>query len=93
MVVGSLTLELHLPQARSLKDKRQVVKGFKEHVRRRFNAAVAEVDFQDLWQRALLGVVTVSGEGAIVEETLERILGEAHELPGAIVVGHDVRLY
>ena len=57
MVVGLLTLEIHLPDAHSLKDKRQVVRKLKERLRARFNVAVAELDHQDLWQRATVGVV------------------------------------
>ena len=56
MVVGLLALEIHLPDAHSLKDKRQVVRKLKERLRARFNVAVAELDHQDLWQRATVGV-------------------------------------
>ena len=58
MVVGLLSVELHIPGAQSLKDKRLVLRGVKDRLRK-FNVAVAEVEHQDLWQRAGLGVVTV----------------------------------
>jgi uncharacterized protein len=74
MIVGLLTLELHFPHARSLKDKRAELQGLKERVRRRFNAAVAETDHQDVWQRTRLGIVTVSAQPAVVEGVLEQIL-------------------
>ena len=55
-------VELHLPDVESLKDKRHVLKGLKEKVRARFQVAVAEVDHQDVWQRATLAVAYVSAD-------------------------------
>jgi uncharacterized protein len=55
-------IELHLPDVDSLKGKRHVLKGLKEKVRARFEVAVAEVDHQDVWQRATLAVVYVSAD-------------------------------
>ncbi len=55
-------VELHLPDVGSLKDKRRVLKGLKEKVRARFEVSVAEVDHQDVWQRATLAVAYVSAD-------------------------------
>jgi uncharacterized protein len=71
--VGIVRIELHLPAARSLKDKRQIVQGLKERIRARVHAAVAEVDHLELWQRAALGVAVVSGESHQVEELLQSV--------------------
>ena len=73
MFVGVVRFELHLPGATSLKDKRAVVRGLKERIRQRVQASVAEVDHQDLWQRAALGVAVVSGEGRQVGEMLQSV--------------------
>lgn len=73
MFVGVVRIELHLPAARSLKDKRQVIQSLKERIRHRVHAAVAEVDHQDLWQRAALGVAVVSGEAHQVDEMLQSV--------------------
>ncbi len=62
MFVGVVRIELHVPAATSLKEKRSVVRGLKERIRNRTQASVAEVEFQDLWQRAALGVALVSGD-------------------------------
>ena len=51
--IGVLTLELRIDDSHSLKDKRQIVKALKDRLRHKFNVAVAEIDYQDLWQRAL----------------------------------------
>jgi hypothetical protein len=73
MVVGIVRIELHIPASRSLKDKRQVVRGLKDRVRERVHAAVAEVDHQDLWQRAALGVAVVAADGGQVRELLQAV--------------------
>ena len=62
MPIGLLTLEIHIPDARSLKDKRQVLRSLKDRLRGHFNVAVAELDHQDVWQRALVGVVSLSND-------------------------------
>ena len=60
MPVGLLTLELHIADARSLKDKRQVLRSLKDKLRSSFNISVAEMEQTDLWQRATIGVVSIS---------------------------------
>jgi hypothetical protein len=71
--VGIVRIELHIPAANSLKAKRSVVRSLKERIRSRVHAAVAEVDHQDLWQRATLGVAVVSGEYGQVSEQLQSV--------------------
>src|SRR2546425_643912 len=74
MVVGTLRMELHLPASHSLKAKRSVVNHVKERLRTRFNASVAEVDNQDLWQRATLGVAKIWVSGTISREDEPHVL-------------------
>jgi uncharacterized protein YlxP (DUF503 family) len=65
MFVASVRVELHLPYAASLKDKRQVLKSLKDRMKN-VGAAVAEVDHLDLWQRAALGLAVVAGEAEVL---------------------------
>ncbi|MGB7433888.1 MAG: DUF503 domain-containing protein [Candidatus Acidiferrum sp.] len=90
MPVGLLTLELHLPEAQSLKDKRQVVRSLKDRLRGHFNVAVAELDFEEIWQRSVVGVVTVSNEEQHVEESLQKVLAEADKILGPLLIAHAV---
>jgi uncharacterized protein YlxP (DUF503 family) len=71
MHVVCLTLELHLPDVHSLKEKRAVLRPILEGVRRRFAVAVAEVDHQDRWQRATVGLAAVSGSAGHAREVLD----------------------
>jgi uncharacterized protein YlxP (DUF503 family) len=77
MVIGLLTLDLHFPGARSLKDKRQALRSLEEKVRHRFNVSIAEVEHQDLWQRARLAVVSVNTDHSHLESTLASVAGAA----------------
>jgi uncharacterized protein YlxP (DUF503 family) len=66
--VAILTVELHFPEAASLKGKRHFVRSAKDTLRSRFGAAVAEVDHHDLWQRATLTVACVARSAHDAEE-------------------------
>lgn len=92
MPVGLLTLELQLAEAQSLKDKRQVLRSLKDRLRAHFNVAVAELDFEDTWQRSVVGVVTLSNEAQHVEESLQKVLAEADRILGPLLVSHAVDL-
>jgi uncharacterized protein YlxP (DUF503 family) len=92
MPVGLLTLEIHLTDARSLKDKRQVLRSLKDRLRAHFNVAVAELDHMDLWQRSLVGVVTLSNDERHLEESLQAVLAESERLLGRDLVSHEVEV-
>jgi len=68
--IGALTLELRIEDAHSLKDKRHVVRGLKDRLRHKFNVSVAEIGSQDVWQHAVIAVVTVSGDREYAEQLL-----------------------
>jgi uncharacterized protein len=88
--VGVLTLELRLANSFSLKDKRQVVRSLKDRLRQKFNVAVAEIDYQDLWQRAALAAVTVSSDHGYAEKLLQLVEDEAASLLGADLAATSV---
>jgi uncharacterized protein YlxP (DUF503 family) len=81
--IGVLTLELRLENSHSLKDKRHVVQSLKERLRHKFNVAVAEIDYQDLWQRAAVAAVTVSSDRVHAEKVLQSVEDEAAAMLGA----------
>jgi uncharacterized protein len=92
MTIGLLTLEIHIPDARSLKDKRQVLRSLKDRLRARFNVAVAELDHQDTWQRAQVGIVSLSNDSAHLENSLRQVLEESERMLGRDLVAHDVEM-
>jgi uncharacterized protein YlxP (DUF503 family) len=74
LITGTVLIELHIPGSTSLKAKRSVLNRIKERLKNRFNASVSEVDYQDLWQRAAIGVAIVGIEKRVVESTLSNIV-------------------
>jgi uncharacterized protein YlxP (DUF503 family) len=79
-----LSVELQVPGARSLKDKRMVLRRVKDRLKK-FNVAVSEVEHQDLWQRAALAVVTVSTDRAHADRELTAAADEIERVePGLI---------
>ena len=84
--VGVITFELRLDDAHSLKDKRHFVKGLKDRLRAKFNVAVAEIDYQESWQRGLVAAVTVSPDQPHAEQVLQSVEREAASLLGPLLV-------
>lgn len=86
MVVGVLTIELFISDSQSLKDKRQVLHSLKDRLHGKFNVSVAEVDGQDLWQKAVLGMACVANDGSHVNQVLEQALNLIKSVPAVEVV-------
>ncbi len=86
MVVGLCTVELFISGSQSLKDKRQVLHSLKDRLRGKFNLSVAEVDGQDLWQKAVLGMACVANEGGHVNQVLEQALNVIKTMPAVEIV-------
>jgi uncharacterized protein YlxP (DUF503 family) len=80
--VGVLTLEVRLENSHSLKDKRHVLQSLKTRLHNKFNVAVAEIEYQDLWQRAALAAVTVSSDRVHAEKVLQSVEEEAVAMLG-----------
>jgi len=71
--VSGCSWDLSLPESRSLKDKRRVVKSLKDRIRSRFNVSVAETAYQDVWTRAQLSVALVTSDGASADSVLSKL--------------------
>ena len=89
MVVALLRVELHIPDARSLKEKRMVTRRLKDRLKP-FNVGVAETDHQDLWQRAELGVVTVATDDRHAEQILQSVVDEIDRVEPGIMTRSEV---
>lgn len=87
--IGILQLELHIPAAQSLKQKRQVLKSLKDRLHAQFNLSVAEVGFLDKWQRAELAIVMVSADKPYLESQFDHIQRFVeHEIMGSAHLTH-----
>lgn len=74
MIIGVLTVDLHLGEASSLKDKRKVIKSVIDRIKNRFNVSVAEVGEQDAWQRSVIGIAFISCEQTHVHQVLAAVV-------------------
>lgn len=74
MVVGTIQLEIFIPGSNSLKAKRRVVKSLTQRLRGKFNISVAEIDANDLWQRATLAIALANGNRTLAREILAKVL-------------------
>ena len=87
MVVSYMRLDLALPGARSLKDKRAVLRSLADKIRHAYRASVAEVDDQELWGNATLGVAVVGNDAALGDVMLRKILELVESRPDVEVRG------
>jgi hypothetical protein len=88
--IGVLTLEIHVEDSHSLKDKRHVVKSLKDRLRARFNVSVAEIDWLDSWQNSLVAAVTVSKDRVYAEQVLQAVEAHAANLLGGALTGTNI---
>jgi uncharacterized protein YlxP (DUF503 family) len=86
------TWDLHLEGCQSLKAKRAVLQSLKAELRRKLNVAVAEVEYQDLWQRAGIACVTVASDRRVAEETLRSADELVEQTDGVRIIDTEVRL-
>jgi uncharacterized protein YlxP (DUF503 family) len=93
MIVGVSSITLHLPGCHSLKEKRQVIKSLMARIRNQFEVAIAEVDEQDRWQVAVLGVSCVSNSSQHVDEVLGRVRRFIEETrPDVLVTASEIEI-
>ena len=88
MIIGACELTLHLPESHSLKDKRQVIKSIMARVRNQFEVAIAEVEDQDVWQIAKLGVSCVSNSKSHANEILGNVQRYIEETRPDVIISN-----
>jgi len=90
MPIAYCALEIYLPYSQSLKEKRMVLRKAQDRLRARSSFSVAEIDHQDLWQRAKLAAVTVGADNATLERAAQQFVREAEEILGDLLVNCEV---
>ena len=93
MNTGVGIIKLHIPESQSLKDKRQVLKSVVAKLKNRFNISIAEVDDNDLWQVAMLGISCVSNNDKVVDETFTKVINFIeNNYPELEIVNQDIEI-
>ena len=93
MIIGVCTLDFFLPGCSSLKQKRMFLRSIKEKLRNKHNVAVAEVEFQDVWQRARLGLTSVSSDKTVLDSTFQAVLRMAERSADAQLLNFEVDFF
>ncbi|MCU1225497.1 MAG: hypothetical protein JWQ42_3590 [Edaphobacter sp.] len=88
MPVAKLTLEIEIPHSQSLKDRRQVIRSMKDKLRNSFNLSIAELDDVIVWNRATLGIASISSSSTYLTGQLQQIDQAAHRI--AIGLGAEI---
>jgi uncharacterized protein len=84
MPIAKLTVEISIPHAQSIKDRRQVLRSIKDKVRHGFNVGIAELDDANLWNRATLGLVAISGSSAYLAGQMRELDDALHRLTNTL---------
>ena len=92
MIVGLLTLDLHIPESNSLKSKRMVIKSLVQKIKNKFNVSVAEVDAQNLWQRSVIGIAYVSNETVMINKVFEKIRTQVYNTHSVELINSDMEM-
>ena len=93
MFIGVCTIEVHVPESGSLKNKRQSIKSLKDRIRNKFNVSVAEVDDNDLWQKASLAVAAVSNDKSHLNQTLDHVLNLVRGVPELSLLDYHIEIF
>ncbi len=90
MPIVYCSLELYLPYCHSIKEKRNVVRKVAGRLRSRFNFSVAEIGYQDLWQRGLIGAVSIGSERHKLEQVAQKLVQEGERILGGDLVRSEI---
>ena len=92
VLVGLMQVELGIPGNRSLKGKRRVLNSIKSRVRSQFNVSIAEVDLNDVWDAALLGVSCVANQVQIIHQTLSKVVTAIERIREITLVDYAIEI-
>ena len=93
MHIGVLQFTIEIPHATSLKDKRSVIKGLRERLRRSFNISIAEVNDQDEWTFATMGITAAGSNIPQINSILDRILNSLQDWRDATLADHRIEIF
>ena len=90
MPIAFCTLEIYIPDVQSLKEKRNILRKLQDRLRSKFRFSISEIDYQDVWQRSLLGAVSISANAKALENITEAFVRESESILGRDLVHCEV---
>ena len=91
--VAILVLDLRIPGAQSLKEKRSVILSLKDRLQSKFNLSIAEIGEQDSWQRSIFGISMISGDKVFLDQSVQKVLEAVGTIRGAELVNHQLEYF
>ena len=92
-MLGFFQLEIYIPSAFSLKEKRFVLKSLKDRIKRKYNVSIAELEANDKWQRSLIGIAMVSNENRLIDSSFTKILNLIDDDGRVEVIDRQIEYY
>lgn len=92
MQVGILKIYLEITNSRSLKDKRMVLKGLKDRIRRSFNVSISEISEQDKWQSSVLGISSISSDKQFIETMFNKIVDFIEKEKSVLILNAEIEI-
>lgn len=93
MVIGFLTLEIYLPYSHSLKEKRKTLNSLKDRLKKKYNVAFAELDYQNKWQRSKIGLVSLNNLKRVVENIFHKIISDVEENIDGEILHQEIQYF
>ncbi|MDX9701715.1 MAG: DUF503 domain-containing protein [Candidatus Auribacterota bacterium] len=92
MVIAFMQVELRIPESRSLKAKRMVVRSIKDRTHNKFNVSIAEIDYQNIWDSAIFGIACVATDQKYASQVLESVVQFIQSFPQIQVIDYCVEM-
>ncbi len=93
MIIGYLFLDIHFPYCHSLKEKRKRLKSIKERIKNKYNIALAELEYQNKWQRTKIGIVTINNEKRVIESVFQKIIQESDDNIDGEIIDYKIQYF
>ena len=93
MIIGYLFLDIHFPYCHSLKEKRKRLNSIKERIKNKYNIALAELEYQNKWQRSKIGIVTLNNEKRVIESTFQKIIQDSDDNIDGEIIDYKIQYF
>ncbi|MEW6456630.1 MAG: DUF503 domain-containing protein [Acidobacteriota bacterium] len=93
MIIGLCSFEIWIPYSRSLKEKRAVIRKIIEKIKPKYNVSISEIDFQNLWQRAKIGIVSINAEKSVIEKVFNSILKDLENSLDGHILNFETKFF
>lgn len=93
MIIGVCEVELYIPNALNLKDKRRYLQGLIKRLRNNFNASVAEIDYKDKWQRTVIGIACIDEKQREIDVRFSKIINYISKERDLEVVNYSIEIF